>query len=139
MAAPERWWILTASVVSRGQQQYRIVESPSRPPDGPVSHVAAGPFGTKAQAEKALNKLENPPLPGGIHLPNPFAPLTDIGKIGHWVGDFVLHLTDGAMWRSIGWLLLGAWLVIAGIYLWFRTSSTYENLQSAVLGSVKAL
>lgn len=41
-------------------------------------------------------------------------------EIGHYVGDFVTHLTDGAMWRSLGWLALGLVLMIVGILMLLR-------------------
>ena len=27
-------------------------------------------------------------------------------------------MTDGKLWRSLGWLLLGIILIMAGVYLW---------------------
>ena len=132
MAAPERWWI----VAHPERPTAATVISSAGRPGGPEWIVVAGPFPTKAAAQASLTQRDKPPT---IPLPNPFKPLTDLGKVGHWIGDVVLHLTDGAMWRSLGWLLLGAFLVIAGIYLWFRTSGTYKDLESAALGAVKAL
>lgn len=40
--------------------------------------------------------------------------------IGHWIGEAVAHLLDVHMWRSIGWIVLGAVLLIIGILLWLK-------------------
>lgn len=135
MAAPEKWWVELLTAGHSGT--YVAVNSPSRPKDTADMHVVAGPFTTKAAADKWISRQSAIHVP---HLPNPVAPLlSPLSKAAHWIGDVVLHLTDAAMWRSLGWMALGAILVIAGIYLWFRTSSTYQSAQSAVLGAVKAL
>lgn len=131
MAAPEKWWIVALPARPTAQE---VIASPSKP-GAPQWLYISGPYPTKAKAQAALTKKNKPPdLPG---IPNPLSGLSDIGKVGHWLGDIVLHIVDGAMWRSIGWLLLGAVLVFAGIYLWFRTSATYDELQSAIIGVVK--
>lgn len=130
MAARERWWV----GIKKGADRGIVIESPSKPTG---YQTVLGPFPTRAAAEK----FAQPPttIPRTPTITNPLSGLSDIGKVSHWLGDAVLHVTDGAMWRSLGWLALGALLVIAGIYLWFRTSATYSNLQSAVVGTAKAL
>lgn len=127
MAARERWWV----GIKKGADRGTVIESPSKPTG---YQTVLGPFPSKAAAEK----FAQPPttIPKTPSFPNP---LSDLGKVAHWLGDAVLHATDGAMWRSLGWLALGAFLVIAGIYLWFRTSQSYQDIQSAVVGTAKAL
>lgn len=49
------------------------------------------------------------------NLPNPFADVS--GLVGE-AGVLIRAVTDGKMWRSLGWLLLGLVLMLAGIYLW---------------------
>jgi hypothetical protein len=125
------WWVIFDT--RPGQAADRVVESATRPPGKP-GELVEGPFPTKAAADAAAAPGKRPT--GNPSIPNP---LSGIGAVGHWIGAAVEHLTDGAMWRSLGWLALGGILVIAGIYLWFRTSSTYKSLESSVTGAAKAL
>lgn len=122
-----KWWVIGTQGESR-VTPYQAIESAKKP-----AGSVAGPFATKAEADSWIAKQEGK-FP--ISIPNP---LSGIGAVGHWIGLAVEHLSDGAMWRSLGWLALGAFLVIAGIYLWFRTSSTYKGIESAVVGTAKAL
>jgi hypothetical protein len=43
--------------------------------------------------------------------------------------DFLGHLSDGAMWASVGWIVLGVTLLAAGVYLLAKG----ENLLPAAL------
>jgi hypothetical protein len=47
-------------------------------------------------------------------LPNPLA------GIAGSLEAFFTAVTDGKLWRSLGWILLGASLVYTGIFLWLR-------------------
>ena len=44
-------------------------------------------------------------------LPNPLAALGSLEA-------FYQVITDGKLWRSLGWVLLGVILIMAGVYLW---------------------
>lgn len=46
--------------------------------------------------------------------------LSGIGELAHWAGKIVLSLTDIYMWISLGWILLGVWLLWLGISLWLK-------------------
>lgn len=54
-------------------------------------------------------------------VPNPFSGLAGIAsavaKIGAVFYDIGKFVTDGKMWRSVGWLLLGILLIAAGVAL----------------------
>jgi len=45
-------------------------------------------------------------------LPNPLAGIAGAAEA------FFTAVTDGKLWRSLGWVLLGIILVMAGVYLW---------------------
>lgn len=47
-------------------------------------------------------------------------PLAWLGAIAHWIGEAVAHILDVHMWRSIGWIVLGVVLMVAGIILWLK-------------------
>jgi len=79
-----------------------------------------GPFRDKAEATTAAKTLDRGRAPGASAasaIPNPFS---WIGALAHWVGDFVEHVTDKAMWISLGWIFLGLLLVAIGFNLWFK-------------------
>jgi hypothetical protein len=46
------------------------------------------------------------------NLPNPLA------GIAGSMEAFFSAVTDGKLWRSLGWVLLGIILIMAGVYLW---------------------
>jgi hypothetical protein len=47
---------------------------------------------------------------------------------------FFTTITDGKMWRSLGWIILGVLLMAAGIGLWLKSAAT--GLVSSTLGQV---
>jgi len=55
-------------------------------------------------------------------LPNPLA-----GIAGAFEA-FFSAVTDGKLWRSLGWLLLGIILIMAGVYLWIVPGVTGKAL-----------
>jgi hypothetical protein len=56
-------------------------------------------------------------------LPNPLAALGSLEA-------FYQVITDGKLWRSLGWLLLGASLVYTGIFLWLRIPQRAAQIAS---------
>lgn len=71
-----------------------------------------------------LNKspASQPGPEGGLFpgVSNPLAFLGWLQDIGHWIGVFVSAITDGAMWRSLGWITLGLILMVVGILMLLR-------------------
>lgn len=61
-------------------------------------------------------------------LPQVKDPLIWLRDIGHWIGEFVEHVLDVHMWRSIGWITLGIVLMVLGIFLWLGKSGQVEPL-----------
>ena len=133
--AQGQWWVMEASAPGRGSPQFQAVQSPTRPKDTAVSHVAAGPFATQADAEKWISNAEGGfgiPTPS---IPNPFGFLAALGwiqEIGHWAGILVSVITDLHTYISLGWLMLGFILLIIGILMWLRTTDTYKGLRTEV-------
>lgn len=116
-----QWWV-TEHAGPHGVDSFSVVQSTAQPTG---VAVVAGPFPTQAQAQTAMLALEqgsgNPS--GGPSIPNPFSFLAALGwiqEIGHWVGIVVAAATDLHTYISIGWLLLGFWMLVIGILLWLR-------------------
>jgi hypothetical protein len=51
-----------------------------------------------------------------------------ITEIGHFIGVIASAITDGAMWRSLGWISLGGILLVIGLFLWLKDSGALEGL-----------
>lgn len=45
------------------------------------------------------------------------APLSGLEGVSKMIGDLGIAVTDGKMWRSLGWLVLGLLLLGVGVYL----------------------
>ena len=128
-----KWWVVNVpSGLPRdpGQEALTVREEPL-PVD---AQKVAGPFDTEAEARKKLNQLThgNPSLPsqvheaqGPVHVSNP---LDFVQEIGHWIGVLVTDITDVAMWRSIGWIMLGAAMFIGGVFLWLKDKGVLPDV-----------
>jgi hypothetical protein len=57
----------------------------------------------------------------GFGLPSPFA------DVASALSAFYDKLTDGKMWRSLGWLLLGIALILAGVLMWIGPSAARQS------------
>lgn len=58
-------------------------------------------------------------------LPNPLAALGSLEA-------FFTVLTDGKLWRSLGWIIFGAMLVYTGIFLWLKIPQRAAGIAMAV-------
>lgn len=88
--------------------------------DGKMYYRYMGPFTSKSEAQAAMKSgppstAPVPGLPGvgvnpggGISV-NPLAGLEGLTAI---IGAFLSSLSDGKMWRSFGWLVLGVLMII---------------------------
>lgn len=103
---------------------YRVVQSLNRPQNTTQWVVVAGPFPSKQDAAQWINEHEGH-FPS---IPNPLAFLAWIQDIGHWVATAVAYVTDGAMWRSLGWLALGFIMLLSGVLLWILKTTDTKSL-----------
>lgn len=69
-------------------------------------------FVDKASAQSFADSENNNFLNGTLGISNPFS------SIQNALSAFYDVVTNGKMWRSLGWLLLGVLLIIFGIVLW---------------------
>lgn len=118
--AKSQWWVVQNPSGARGGPPvYIAVQAATSPPN-----EVAGPFPTEAAARQKILDLENQnTFPAAPSIPNPFGFLAALGwiqEIGHWVGLAVSAVTDIHMWISVGWLVLGFWMLVVGILLWLK-------------------
>ena len=52
-----------------------------------------------------------------------YSALKGTEKIAAQLGGFLHIITDGRMWRSLGWILLGILLMFLGLSLWLKLPS----------------
>lgn len=92
---------------------------------------AGFPTKTAAQtAADAFNRQPGSPL-GGVDAPGAFPsipnPLSGITEVGAVLKAFFQQITRVEMWRSLGWIALGAVLLILGVYLWLHKEGVIPN------------
>lgn len=78
---------------------------------------------------QAMDQLTQDVLHGAFGTASPFSsgqplqnlnPLAPFSSIQNALSAFYRKVTDGKMWRSLGWILLGVLLMIMGIALYLR-------------------
>ena len=109
MAGMQWWTVPKLMATGRGDvQEFIAVQAATKP-----ANAIGGPYATQAEAEKAIIAHNSQPP----KLPNP---LSGIDRAGAVLEAFYKNLTDGKMWRSLGWIALGIVLIIAGIMMWMK-------------------
>lgn len=125
--------------VSDSSQQYKTwlnTDNGGATYNGKTYYRRMGPFTNLKDAQDAYKTgAQNAPtgIPGiditpqgGITTSNPFQGLADVAnalaKIGAVMFDIGKAVTDGKMWRSLGWLILGLLLALGGAALWLKGS-----------------
>lgn len=122
------WWVVETPNIHLGNVTPSIVEASTRQEAGQKGNgvVEGGPFNTQQDAQKFLDGLKTTPggsdiaPSGGIDLPHLPNPLSGIERAGKVLESAYKMITDAAMWRSLGWIILGVILIIAGIYLFLK-------------------
>lgn len=150
-----QWYVVNTSPPSGSPTTYTVVQGTEAqalalPNGGGIS----GPYSTNAAATAVANgepqnSNASTPIPGvdispggGITTSNPFSGLAGIAnavaKAGAVFYDVGQAVTDGKMWRSLGWLLLGLLLIAGGIALFAGKQLTpIGALTKAVSGGGK--
>lgn len=98
-----------------------------------------GPYTSQSAAQQAISGVQaQNPAPGlgqQFNLPNVTAPFTDVAHAMTALYDAV---TNGKMWRSLGWLLLGGLLILLGLVMLGLPAvirKTPAGIASKVVGS----
>lgn len=85
-----------------------------------------GPFATQAEAQKAKDAH---PATGPLSAVHSAASGADqvvksgtsgLAAIGGSLAGLGAAITDGKMWRSLGWLVFGVLMLLFGVFLWVR-------------------
>jgi hypothetical protein len=88
-------------------------------------------FGSQQAAQDFISSQQG--ILGG-HLPNPLSGLEGIAKV---LGDIGRALTDGKMWRSLGWLIAGLVIAGLGVTLWLAQTRTGKTFAEAATTAIK--
>lgn len=133
MASTDPWWVIEANI-GASSPTYQVVQGP---PPGPnpaftvtangTSVKVTGPFASQAAAQATIPKGAAMG-PGGPTAPGAAAPNTSVpgtsglfsafSSIANALTAFYDEITNGKMWRSLGWLVLGIVLMFIGVLLW---------------------
>jgi hypothetical protein len=76
-----------------------------------------GPFATEAEAKTAQAPVEIPVNPAE-NLGNAIQNADPLAGIAGSLTAFFQAVTDGKLWRSLAWILLGILLMLLGVFLW---------------------
>lgn len=86
-----------------------------------------------ADYNKAVQEGAQPGGPNNITTPSGLAgaaitqtPLAGFADLPHAIESVFQVITDGKMWRSLGWILLGILIMLIGIGLWFGKEAVKE-------------
>lgn len=81
--------------------------------------IKGGPYATKAEANAAIPGIQAAsPAPGAIAQAAPA-----FSSVQNALSAFYDQVTNGKMWRSLGWLLGGVLLIIFGLALWLTPAA----------------
>lgn len=159
MAATPWWEVVYSTIAGGGRSAYvtghgiEVVQAASAA--AALAQVQAehhgaegtvnGPFATRAAAE-AQKKADTAAQASGTETgsggtgtsPNPKTNINidPLAAIGGSLEAFFTALTDGKMWRSLGWILLGILLMIVGVVLWIGPGAARRTPIGAVAGQV---
>jgi len=88
----------------------------ANPSGGSPGQVIAAGVGAGLGAASGVGLPSVPGADAG-GISDPLAPLGDIAAA---LKSFYSAVTDGKMWRSLAWILLGMLLMVTGILLWLK-------------------
>lgn len=120
----------------------------SKPNTVTVQHIVwfniNGPYASQAEANAAIPSIQQQnPAPGefqqitaGGEAPAAAGGGVNFSSIQNALTAFYDVLTNGKMWRSLGWLLIGIIILIIGIALWVGRPISKLTPAGAALGSV---
>lgn len=140
MASTDPWWAI-AETSFGNQPTWIYFQGTQAEADAKAKTVVEvsttnavnGPYATKADAQAAVKGGQITAPSAGNADPAPAAAAT-FTDTAHALAAFYDKLTDGKMWRSLGWLALGLVLMIAGVALLLR-----GTLEQGVAGAVRAV
>jgi hypothetical protein len=138
MASTDPWWVIP-STSEAGAPTFIFFQGTKAEAQARASRVTEvsaqqnlfGPYDTRTDAEEAAKgKGPNPVTVPNTNI-NPFAPFEDTA---HALTAFYEVVTNGKMWRSLGWLLLGVLIMILGLGLLLKD----QTPAGAILSALKA-
>lgn len=132
MASGQWWNIWTLASPQAEEIVPHTIHSASTPQQGDKSpwgeiFTVNGPYPSKSAAEAALGKNHGP-APGSTG-PQDTPGLAGIDEIGAVLKAFFQQLTRAAMWRCLGWIVLGFLMLGVGVYMWL----TKEGIAPSVV------
>jgi len=85
---------------------------------GPVTWAQAKNIATESRAD--ISAATSGAIAGATGNVGPAVPADPLTGIAAALEAFWSAVTDGKMWRSVWWIVLGAWLLFSGLLLWLK-------------------
>lgn len=151
--AASPWWVISASTLNGQPWQAVALQFPDRAAAQAASQggVLGGPFTTEAAAASFGNAwskrtkrkfTDNPGVSSGNPVTGAGAgagevagsAASSLGGIAGGIAAFYDVLTDGKLWRSLGWIMLGIALMFTGIGLWIGPAAARSSPAGVAAG-----
>jgi hypothetical protein len=85
-----------------------------------------GPFATEAEAKTAQAPVQIPVNPAE-NIGNAIQNADPLAGIAGSLTAFFQAVTDGKLWRSLAWILLGILLMLVGVFLWIGPAAARRS------------
>jgi hypothetical protein len=146
-AGATSWWIIWAPDAPAGQPSHSFFQGAQSQAAAEALKIVdgsvAGPYASQAAAQQAVSSgsVKSPPstaqasnspslgnVPGAGAVTNDLSALGDVAAA---MKSFYSAVTDGKMWRSVAWILLGLILMVNGILLWLKIPQRAAGIAGA--------
>lgn len=118
MAFPE-WFV--GPPVAGGPNQYQVVQANDQSTADQLTNEGyKGPYSSKAAAQGKADDATSAAKSTEISLPN----LDPLSGIAGSLTAFYDAITDGKLWRSLAWVVLGVLVMLLGVALWIGPSAS---------------
>ena len=98
--------------------------------------IKGGPYSTKAAANAAIPAIQAAdPAPGAVQQATGVS-IPSFSSVESALSAFYDKVTDGKMWRSLGWLILGVFLIVFGLILWIGPGALRASPYGRALGAL---
>lgn len=109
----DSWWAVNRQINATPPRTVWVTQQSATKPSGGSILTVSGPYKTEEEAQQFIDNNSGPHL----NLPNPLHGVEEIGAV---VQAGFNAVTDGKMWRSVGWIILGIVMLIIGIRIWMK-------------------
>ncbi len=145
MAGQTQWWVIWANnqpVAGVGVTATTFAGTKAQA-DARAAKVVdgtvTGPYATEAAALAAIKAAGGSGSGSTVTSPPAGPQQAGLEGLAKIFGDFFTGLTDGKIWRSLGWIVLGIALMLAGVLWWIGPSAARRSPAGIAAGAGRRL